>query len=408
MAFEHEGRSSGALTPSSGNRQDAGQRSLVLSMIIGDEPLIVKTVRQPSDHAMPFDGMTPSESLEGTGANRYPPCTRELCYSSSGSGRSVFVDYLRVVLPSDGVTWQELLSRVGELAERPLGWQGHYDKSAHVLDGGLVAWCSNKERAERQGVVIDLPGRACAALGDNLVPFMAWCTEAGHVTRLDVAIDDHAELVTFERLHDAIESGALVSKARQARWIIGKNAESAERQGWTLYIGTRKSAAMVRIYDKAAERAAAGAEVGGPWVRVELEAHRKYADALTRAVLDGGPEVALSQIAERIRFCEPSATDTNRRRWPLASWWQQFIGDVEPGGSLVCGEPRKTTVDAMLATVRQQAGPALAAIMLAHGDDTSWLVDLISNGEARLKPKHMAALDAWQAQQKSTKVNVTA
>ena len=329
-------------------------------------------------------------------ANRWVTHTLPKQSDIDGPGSGVFLDYLRATLPSDATTWTALAGWLGELAPRPMGWHGFYDKSAKVLDGGIVAWCSESEWAERQGIVVDLPGRACASLGDRLVPFLSWCCAVGKVRRLDVAIDDRAGLVTYERLQDTLSSGGLVSKAKTCRWIIEQDTRTAARLGWTLYIGTRKSAAMVRIYDKAAERLCKGVQVAGSWVRVELEAHKDYADSLARAILAGGPAVGLAQIAEKIRCCEPSATDSNRWRWSLATWWRAFLDGIEPGGSLTCGETQETTIEKTQAWLFKQVAPALAVVDRAHGDDTSWMLALFASGDRRQKPKHHAALALWE------------
>jgi len=309
------------------------------------------------------------------------------------AGSPVVLDYLRAVLPATPETWRGLDVWLGERSPRACGWHGFYDCSASVLDGGLVAWCSDDDWAERQGVVVDLPGRACAALGDQLVPFLSWCCDVGKVRRIDVAVDDRRGLVTFERIRDAHLAGGLVSKAKTCKWVIEHDTRTAERLGWSFYVGTRQSAAMVRIYDKAAERRSKGVDIDGSWVRVELEAHKDYADSLAREILARGGVAGVEQIAAKLRFCDPSETDSNRWRWDLAIWWSDFLGGVEAGGSLACGEKQVATVDSMERYLLRQVAPTLAALDLVHGDDTSWIVRLFESGDGRLRPKHWAAIE---------------
>ncbi len=306
---------------------------------------------------------------------------------------AVMVDYLRAVLPSEAGMLSELAGWLGAFDERPIGWRGWYTESASVLDGGLVAWCRDESMAERQGVLVDLPGRACAALGERLVPFMRWCAERGRVRRVDFALDDRRGDVTYERLAAAVDAGALVTRARGVRWIVGKVAESGERIGWTLYIGSRSSEACIRIYDKRLERIERGAgDCGGHWIRCELEATGDFADALAREVLKSGAAVVVEQLNRRARFTEPSATDESRERWPMASWWYRFVGSVERGASLMCGEDMSATIERMLEYVRLAAAPAMAAITEARGGDVSWFYELLDDGQHRLKSKHHAAI----------------
>ena len=170
-------------------------------------------------------------------------------------------------------------------------------------------------------------------------------------------------------------------------------AESGERLGWTLYIGSRASEACIRIYDKRLERIERGAgDCGSPWVRCELEATGDFADALAREVLKSGANVVVEQINRRARFTEPSATDESRERWPMASWWYAFVGSIERGASLMCGEDMSVTIARLLAYVRRAAAPAMAAITEARGGDVSWFYELLDDGAHRLKSKHHAAI----------------
>ena len=340
-------------------------------------------------------------SVVQTSSSSPPSSNRRVWRTQNAAGTvsGVFIDWLTVNLPPDAGTFAELVSRVGALGQRAGGWRGHYDRSATFGDGGTVAWCSDRERGETQGVLLNLPGTACASLGTELVPFLEWCCERGHVTRLDVAIDDHAGLLTYQRVHDAVEGGSMVSKARKARWVIGKDPVTGERRGWTFYLGAPGSDAMIRCYDKTAERLAKGHKTDGKaCARVELQARHDYADKLARAVLRD-PSEGLAQIAEKIRFCVPSATDTNRRRWPLAPWWEEFLDGVQPGGSLTCGEVQECTIEKMEATFIQQNAAIVATLIEAHGGDLAWFFNAADIGESRKKPKHHAAVAAFKAQQ---------
>lgn len=309
---------------------------------------------------------------------------------------AVMVDYIRATLPAEAATFRELAEWLGASEARPGGWRGWYDKSASVGDGGLLAWCTDEAMAERNGILVDLPGRACGALGERLVPFLRWCVERGRVRRLDLAVDDTQGRLTYERLEAAVDAGALVTRAREAHWIRGHTLASGERTGWTLYVGSRRSQWMIRFYDKAAERLErAGLDVGGEWIRCELEAHGDYATRLAGEVLDDA-SVAVGQIARCIRLCEPSATDARRRRWPVASWWREFLGDVRPGASLVAGEDAEASIERWLEFMRRQIAPMMAAITEARGGDVSWMYELVDDGHKRLKPRHLAAIRAEQ------------
>jgi phage replication initiation protein len=299
----------------------------------------------------------------------------------------VMLDYLRASLPVE--RWAELVAWVGPMVERGMGWLAWYRCSGHVLDGGLLAWDSVTGDGR---VLVDLPGRACASMGERLVPFLRWCSEHGHITRLDLALDDRRGLVTYERLVAAVDAGALVSRARRCQWTVGRVTDNGLLAGWTLYIGSRTSEALVRIYDKRAERIErAGAVAEGSWVRVELECKGALAEAMAPAVLEHGLEVVIGELNRRLRFCEPTS-DSNRRRWPVAPWWAEFMGSLDKGARLASGVAEPVTVDGLMEYLLRQAAPAIAAVTLARGGDVSWLDELVAEGERRLKPRHMAML----------------
>lgn len=348
----------------------------------------------------PFKGLL-SDGLDGPGPH---PCagntwvertqlgpycqdrgTDDLERSTSGLAArpgALLLDYLRARLPDDRETWTALGDWLGSMTQRAGGWHGWYDCSAEVLDKGLVAWCKDRSRAEVWGILVDLPGRACASLGDRLLPFLEWVLAHGHITRADFAMDDREGVLSFQRVAGAVRAGALVSRWQERNVI--ENCGKAG--GWTVYLGSRSGQSMIRVYDKASEQGKPG-----PWVRVELEARGKFGDALSRAYFQRGAVAIVEQVNRRVRFTEPG-TDGNKRRAVPALWWAAFLGSVKPGASLMVGELPECTISALAQFIERQAGPALATLLRADGGDLSRLFGIVGRSEARLKPKHLAAL----------------
>lgn len=347
--------------------------------------------------------------LRGDGAVRVHPCAGNYMGAvstvgalltesdfegqTSGLGArpgAMMLDYLRVRLPDDKQTWRELVGFLGPMQARGCGWRGWYSDSAMVLEGGLVAWCQGPRR-EVWGVLVDLPGRACAALGERLVPFLEWCLLRGRVTRADFAIDDRAGRLTLNRILEAEDRGGMVSRWRGLTLL--QNRERGKVKGWTVYIGSRRSAAMVRVYDKAGEQRRKGREVPGSWVRLELEAHQDFADALCRDYFERGSVAVVEQVNRRVRFVEV-CTDSRARRALPCGWWASFLGSVRPGRSLLAGELQECTIERLAAYVERQAGPAMAAVLRADGGDLARVVGIMERSASRLRPKHEAAI-AW-------------
>lgn len=297
----------------------------------------------------------------------------------------ILLDYLRATVPDREDIRAQLREWLGTWSQRDRGWRGWYNLSWEVLDGGLVAACSDPDRAAVEGILIDLPGRACAALGNNLPVFFLWCLENGHITRADYAIDDRAGLLTRDRILECEAAGGLVTRWQNPITEVCKH-KHGKLQGWTLYLGSRDGEAMVRIYDKAAQQA-----VTGPWVRFEFETKGELAHALAKEYFETGAEAVIGQINRRVRFAVPDAGDSNQRRWEACDWWLAFLGSVQQGPALCAGEKVETTVARMRRFVDRQAGPALAAVLEADGD-WLWLVKLVESGKGRWRSKHLGAL----------------
>jgi len=208
------------------------------------------------------------------------------------------------------------------------------------------------------------------------------------LSRCDFALDDRRGLVTLERLLEAKRRGTLVTRWRDEPRIVAKVAEDGF-SSWTVYLGSRESDSMLRVYDKAAQQGRSES-----WIRVELECHGKFADALAREYFSRGSVAVLEQLVRRVRFVEPQETDSNLWRAPMAAWWRELVGGVAPGASLLAGELPETTIARLWQFIERQAGPALATCLKASGGDLQPLLALVDRSTWRLKSKHMAALAA--------------
>ena len=336
---------------------------------------------------MSTTSMAEDLELDSQGAIEHESQTSELAAFEG----SILLDYFRVRFEDTRDVWQGLDTWLDKRSARACGWRGWYDRSASVLDGGIIAWCTDDVAKERQGVLLDLPGKACASLGDRLVPFFKWAMDNGTATRIDWAADDRQGLITLDRITEAKRTGGIVTRWRDFRVI--QDWGEREVEGWTVYLGARRYEAMLRIYDKAAEQRRKGRKVEGPWVRLELETKGKFADRLAREYLSKGSGAILGQITRRVRFCEPG-TDSNKRRWKACAWWLSFVGSVRPGPSLLCGEKPECTIQRLAAWVEKQAGPALAALLTADLGDLTRFIEIAERGRFRLRSKHYAALAA--------------
>ena len=326
------------------------------------------------------------------------PIEGELSQESETSGLvarrgGLLLDWLRCVLPAERRIWDELPGWLGPMTAQVGGWHGWYDRKVTVGDKGIIAYCSDRQAAEREGILVDLSGRACGGMGDKLIPFLSWCLENGHVTRVDFALDDYSAdgdgLLTRERVIGSVDSGNVVCRFKKRPKI-----EDVGLGTWTQYLGNPRGtgrACLIRIYNKQAEQAGKGNVVPGHWVRCELQSSGKFADSLCRAYFEHGSTAVVGQIARRIRFIVPG-NDGNKRRAATSPWWVAFLGSVEPGPSLKAGEVPDCTISRIAAFVEHECGPALCTLIKADGGDLGRLLDIIGRSEYRLKAKHHNAL----------------
>lgn len=132
---------------------------------------------------------------------------------------------------------------------------------------GLVRWGGDSVRGR---VLFSMMGKGCALVRDW--PGLATWLHEHHarVTRADVAHDDlHGELVSIEWAIEQYRSGGFNAGGRKPRHEVAGDwlMDGPSVAGRTLYIGSRSSGKLCRVYEK-------GKQLGdpaSPWTRVEVE-----------------------------------------------------------------------------------------------------------------------------------------
>ncbi len=177
---------------------------------------------------------------------------------------------------------------------------------------------------EDMGVWCEMSGQGCRNFEDlttltgkweNLLAFIHGNNL--HMTRLDVAFDDHSGLLDIERIVQDTEEQHYVS--RMNWWEVVRSCKGVSCQ-----IGSPQSKVLVRIYDKAAER---GYTDGRHWVRVELQLRDSRAEEFSKIPMDIG-EAFAGVLLNYLRFVEPDPDDSNKSRWQMTDYWAELIGDI--------------------------------------------------------------------------------
>ena len=248
---------------------------------------------------------------------------------------------------------------------------------------------------EDMGVWCEMSGQGCRNFEDLTTLPGKWDTlfsfihdNSLHMTRLDVAFDDHTGLLDIDRIAEDTENQRFVS--RMNWWEVVKSCK-----GVSVQIGSPKSKVLVRIYDKAAER---GYEDGRHWNRVELQLRDGRAEEFSRIPMDIG-EAFAGVLLNYLRFVEPDETDSNKSRWQTTDYWYNLIGDVSrikiytaPGGAY--------NVERCRHYVFNMAGNAIDA-MLQVCDTMDDFMTMLQMRQCKPNPKYELIVKEHQARKEA-------
>lgn len=150
-------------------------------------------------------------------------------------------------------------------------------------------------------VYLELRGEGCRQLASekNLVTESDWqewfaklAEFGGRATRIDVAIDDHRDLVRIETIVRKVLRGHLTTSFRTRETYTVLSRKTGRQQVSGVRFGGRHSDRKLLIYDKAFE---SGSD--GQWLRIEYQAR----DATARALLLEFSKVGFDSVTEDIR-----------------------------------------------------------------------------------------------------------
>lgn len=182
--------------------------------------------------------------------------------------------------------------------------------------------------SKNMGICINFSGNGCRAFetfgnGDWLKLF-SYVTdyEMNNCTRLDIAYDDFNGVLPLKDIAKDFYNGNYVSYCKGGKIDVGVG----NQKGMTVYIGSRSSEFLCRIYDKAAER---GVEDKVPhWIRAEIQLGKSLTaktlqDLITYSDLKN---TFFKIINNYIRFIEPFENENGNksRDSVVAPYWKEF------------------------------------------------------------------------------------
>ncbi len=285
------------------------------------------------------------------------------------------------------VVLDDLHDLLGDFQGLPRGMLG-YNHAAIVAGSGRVCW---NDTRDDMGVHVSLPATALGNLGVCPVSLLATFFERFGMkfTRIDLAGDDLKGVLNLDTIDKSVRDVHFVSRWRKVKRV--EDFENGKSQGRTFYFGSQSSDTQIRIYDKAAERRAAGENFVGHWVRVEIQSRGDRAHAVADYIFkhpDSWQTWAAGYIKGYLDFKILSG-DSHKSRWITAAWWDEFLGFVSKERLTFSVGVR--TIEDVKEWFDRQLAPSLCALQIVEGADK--VSEMIASSSHRMKPKHIAMVD---------------
>lgn len=231
------------------------------------------------------------------------------------------------------------------------------------------------------GVCCSVSGKGCRYLeaqGQNLwqLIFRLARSVKINITRIDLALDTDVKLIN--KVRQSVDKKKYISKSRNISYIC-KSLESSTRTE-TIYIGSRSSALMIRLYDKAVEQKLEDVD----WERWEIVLKKKKIKEVIPLL-----ERDISQTFRDILytyFRPLQSVDSNKSRSKVCKWYMDFLGSVKKIS--LYSEPKEKTIEDKWLWLEKQVAPTMALLSEAF-ENTDFLGRLAESNYYRIKEKDL-------------------
>jgi len=322
-----------------------------------------------------------------------PPVSNRGVQNTSRSALRACVDWVQVTFKSvhDLQAIYEILGmREGDFEDCPTGIYGYkcQRRAGHIsilYDGG-----------PDMGIHVQMTGQGCREFEtygkkDWRQFFMDCLANDGVFTRLDGAIDDIATTgqqpyFTLNMLYRKVREGAVRSRFKRGKFVQSLLLEDGTSLGETLYFGRESSDIQIRFYEKDFERMDAGKQLEADivaWNRAEIQCRRDRAQALALYLVNNEDigRVLAGALRNYIVFCVKQR-DTNKARWPVCKWWEDFLGDAEKLKLTMIAPDR--TVEKVMRWIEKSVAPSLGLVFAANNGDMDLIMRYVAEGTERM------------------------
>ena len=294
----------------------------------------------------------------------------------------VLVDYLTF---SDSV--ENVFNIIESLGLTDVKWttmRGRYGWRDAMFYRGVTIYTGG-----RDDIGVNLSGRGCRTV-ESVRPGFDWLgllmhllynerQNQGHISRLDIAADDHEELLDMQKIFRYIASDRYICKAKFRTWTQGSEEHC--------YFGSPSSDRRVRIYNKALEQ-------GKPeehWIRAEMQMRDDAAVSFLLSL-----EVERLQIGETyagvllnfLRFISEPVSGHAYDRAVVVRWWSKFLGTLRklpvlhlPGDDY--------TLLSVYGFLEHQASSSLRLWLEVHHGDMTDILAMVEGAQLNKRQKEL-------------------
>lgn len=206
-----------------------------------------------------------------------------------------------------------------------------------------------------------------------------------NITRIDLALDTSVNLIN--KVRQSVDKKKYISKSRNISYIC-KSLENETRTE-TIYIGSRSSDLMIRLYDKAVEQKIDGID----WERWEIVLKKKKIKEVIPYL-----EKDISETFRDILFTyfRPiTQVDSNKSRSKICKWYLDFLGKVKKIS--LYSEPKEKTIEDKWLWLEKQVAPTMALLSEAF-ENTEFLGRLAESNYYRIKEKDLQLVKKFKGE----------
>lgn len=208
-------------------------------------------------------------------------------------------------------------------------------------------------------------------------------SEIATFTRVDLAIDDiGCNYYSCDDIVKLIEQHRLISKFKKYDTRMPRVLSDGTKEGHTIYLGSRKSEAMLRIYDKQLEFTKNHVpEFPYEWIRWEMELKKERANQVIKKLLETHSlsAVCIGILNQYVRFIEPD--NPQKTRCSNTPIWNAFIGDMQKMSLYVPKNPK--TIEDTKRWIDKYVGASLSAVIEADGGSMEFIYKNLPKWQTR-------------------------